>query len=236
MVVGHFAVGFAAKRVAPRVSLGTLQLASVFPDLLVCGLLFAGIEHIRITPGITVYSYLDAYDIAISHSLVMDVIWSALLAAVYFRRHHDSRGSWVLFVAVLSHWMLDVVSHRADMPIAPGVHRLLGLGLWNSLPATFAIEGALWLFGIVVYARATRRTDRLGTYGLWTVVSLLTLAWIALPFRPAPPSPLASVLRAAMFDLAVLAWAYWVDRHRAFAAVDRGSPVPGATVQNRNNP
>jgi membrane-bound metal-dependent hydrolase YbcI (DUF457 family) len=233
MVVGHFAVGFAAKRVAPCVSLGTLQLASVLPDLLVCGLLLAGVEHIRISPGITAYSYLDAYDIAISHSLMMDLIWAGLFAAAYFRRSRDSRGAWVLFAAVLSHWVLDVVSHRPDMPLAPGVHRSVGLGLWNSLPATFAIEGALWLFGIVVYARATRPTNRLGTYALWTVVSVLTLAWIAFPFRPAPPSPLASVIRAATFDLAVLVWAYWVDRYRAFRAL-RDWSLFRATVQHRN--
>ena len=70
MLVGHHAVGFAAKRVAPGVSLGTLQLASVFLDLIVFVDQLVGIEHARVTPGITAFSALDGYDVAISHSLV----------------------------------------------------------------------------------------------------------------------------------------------------------------------
>ena len=70
MLVGHHAVGFAAKWVAPGVSLGTLQLASVFLDLIVFVDQLVGIEHARVTPGITAFSALDGYDVAIGHSLV----------------------------------------------------------------------------------------------------------------------------------------------------------------------
>src|SRR5215475_3962007 len=133
MLVGHHAVGFAAKRIDPLVSLGTLQIACVFPDLVVSVDQLAGIEHARITPGITAFSPLDGYDIAISHSLVTVVLWSVVFAVLYFWWRRDVRSSVVLFAVVFSHWILDFVSHRAEMPLAPGVHQFVGLGLWNSI-------------------------------------------------------------------------------------------------------
>jgi hypothetical protein len=71
MLVGHFAAGFAAKRIASRVSLGTLQTAALFPDLLVFVDQLVGIEHARTTPGITAFSSLDGYDVAISDKCVV---------------------------------------------------------------------------------------------------------------------------------------------------------------------
>src|SRR5690242_3013072 len=144
MLVGHFAVGLAAKRIVPNVSAGTLVLAAVLADLLAFVFLIAGIEHVNITPGITAVNPIDCYDFAISHSLLMDAVWAALFAAAYFMWKRDVRVAWVLFAAVLSHWVLDWISHRPDMALAPGMHRYFGLGLWNSVPATLAVEGSLW--------------------------------------------------------------------------------------------
>ena len=107
MLVGHHAVGLGAKRFAPLVSLGTLQVACLFPDLLNFVDQIAGIEHARITPGITAFSALDGYDIAISHSLLTDVVWSGVFALGYFWWRRDLRGSTVLFAAVFSHWVLS---------------------------------------------------------------------------------------------------------------------------------
>src|SRR3989442_478926 len=129
MLVGHCAVAFVAKRVEPKISLGTLVLASMLADLLWCIFMIAGIEQVQFKPGTGAANYLVASDIAISHSLLTDAIWAALFAAAYFLRRHYPRGAWVLFLAVLSHWLLDFVSHRPDMPLAPGVPRYFGLGL-----------------------------------------------------------------------------------------------------------
>src|SRR5262245_38971579 len=133
MLVGHHAVGFAAKRLAPGMSLGTLLIASHVPDILVSIDQLAGIEHARITPGITAFSSLDAYDIAISHSLATNILWAVLLAFAYFGWRRRTQESLLLFAAVLSHWVLDFVSHRPEMPLIPGVSRYVGLGLWNSV-------------------------------------------------------------------------------------------------------
>jgi len=132
MFVGHFAIGLGAKHWAPKTSIGTLMFAALLADLLVFVFVAVGIEHIRIRPGINHVNALDLYDFAWSHSLVMDVVWAALLAAAYSLTRRYGRGAWVLFAGVLSHWDLDWPSHRPDMPLAPGFHRYYGLGLYNS--------------------------------------------------------------------------------------------------------
>jgi hypothetical protein len=151
----------------------------------------------------------------LSHSLLLDVVWAGAFAAVYFWRRQDRRAAWVIFAAVLSHWLLDWVSHRPDMPLAPGLARSYGLGLWHSVAATFVVEGALWLVAIVLYARVTYGQTRAGVFGFWGMIAVLTGLWIASLGGTPPPSVLAVGIVNSALGILVLAWAYWVDRLRA---------------------
>ena len=213
MFVGHFGVAFVAKRAEPSLSLGTLVLAAMLADLLWTVFMMVGVEQVAFKPGMGAVNYFDAVNIAMSHSLLMDAIWAAVFAAVYYSSRHRSRAAWILFAAVLSHWVLDVVSHRPDMPLAPGVPLFFGWGLWTSVPATLVVEGGFWLIAVVLYARAARPEHRVGIFAFWIGVALLTLLWhnnIAGPPPPPRTAPLGSLI---VFSLA-LAWAYWVDRLR----------------------
>src|SRR5215471_3057338 len=146
MLVGHYSVALIAKRVEPRLSLATAVLAAMLADFLWCFFLIGGIEEVRIKPGMTLSSgmraidVLEASNVAFSHSLATDIVWAALLAAVYFFWRRNTSGAWILFALVLSHWLLDFVSHPPDMPLAPGIDRYFGLGLWNSFAGTVAVE------------------------------------------------------------------------------------------------
>jgi hypothetical protein len=215
MLVGHFAVGLGAKPIAPRVSLGTLMLAAVVADLLFWAFVLLGVEHVRVSPGITATNALDLYDISLSHSLAMDIVWAALLGYAYFFRHGNARGAWVLAAVVLSHWVLDFVSHRPDMPLAPGIHTYLGLGLYNSRMRVLIVEGLLWVVGVVVYAHGTRPKNLAGLLGFWVVVILLTVLWIG-TLKGNPPSNLrAAGVSSLIFFSCVVAWVYWMDRVRS---------------------
>ena len=214
MLVGHIAVGMAAKRITPRVSLGTTVLAALLPDLLWCGFLLAGIEHVEIRAGRGAANYFGASDMAFSHSLLMDALWGALLAGAYFLARHYARGAWVLFAAVMSHWLLDFVAHRPDMALAPGVHRYFGLGLWNSVAATVMVEGGMWAIGIIIYVRATRARGRAGIYAFWIGAAFLTLAWYGNITGTPPPTPRAMAVSSLIFFSSVVAWAYWMNRLR----------------------
>lgn len=214
MFIGHFAVGLAAKPAVPKVSLGTLMVAGCLADLIWAPFLLLGLEQVAIKPGITAANHLDLVKIAFSHSLLMDMVWATLLAVAYYARRRDRCAAWVLLALVLSHWVLDFISHRPDMPLAPGLEARYGLGLWNSVPATLLVEGLVWLGGILLYARATRPSGRTGTYVFWVVVVLLTAMWYLSLHAPPPPSLRAVFIGNVITFWTVIAWAYWVNRLR----------------------
>jgi hypothetical protein len=213
MFIGHFAVGFAAKKAAPKVSLGTLILSAQLLDLLWPIFLLLGIEHVRINVGDTVFTPLDLYDYPISHSLVTVLGWSLLVALIYFGVKKYRQGAIILGVAVFSHWFLDFITHRPDLPIAPGSSTFLGLGLWNSFAGTVIVEGLLFLIAVILYARSTEATDKTGTYAFWGLVVFLGLIWISNMVGPPPPSSDAIAYVSLLMWLFV-PWGYWIDRHR----------------------
>jgi hypothetical protein len=215
--VGHLALGFAGKRIEPAGSLGTWMLAVMLADLLVFPFLIAGIEHTGALHGVTTNRF--AGDVPYSHSLLMDVVWAALFAAGYYVLRRHSRAAWLLFAAVLSHWVLDVISHRPDMALAPGVRVRLGLGLWNSVPATLIVEGGAWLLAVIVYVRASRAKNRVGVFALWIGIVLLTLSWYSNITAGMDPNPVRAGISGLVFFSIVIAWAYWIDRARAFTRV-----------------
>src|SRR5262249_10756160 len=152
------------------VSLGTLVLAAQLPDGVWPILLLLGWEQVAIEPGITAVTPLDFVSYPYSHSLVAAVLWAGLLAGGYYALRRNRKGALWLGPLVRSHWVLDLVSHRPAMPLWPDGPRV-GLGLWNSLPATLAVEFALFGAGAWIYASATRARDRWGGVLLWVFVA-----------------------------------------------------------------
>jgi hypothetical protein len=214
MFIGHFAVGLAAKRVAPAVSLGTLFLAVQLADLLWPTFLLLGLEKVEIEPGVTRVTPLDFISYPYSHSLVALLGWAALLGVGYMvARRAGFSAALTLGLLVLSHWVLDVVSHRSDMPVTLHGPRRLGLELWDSLPATLAVEFLLFAFGVVLYLRSTEARDRIGRWAFWGLVAFLVVVYLANLFGPPPPSVPAVAWGAQALWL-LIAWGYWVDRHR----------------------
>jgi membrane-bound metal-dependent hydrolase YbcI (DUF457 family) len=212
--IGHFAVGFAAKRAAPRTSLAVLFTAAQLADLLWPVLVAVGIEQVRIDPGNTAFTPLDFVSYPYSHSLLLLVVWGLLIAAVYRAvSGHNGRAAATLFLLVVSHWVLDWVTHRPDMPLYPGGPKL-GLGLWNSPGATVAVEVLMFAAGVVVYARATRPRDRAGRWSFAALVIAL-LAVYAANVLSGPPPSVSAVWQAGIPGAALLlVWSWWADRHR----------------------
>jgi len=203
----------AAKRAEPRVSLGTWFIAAQLADLLWPILVLLGIERVEVVPGITVVTPLDFVSYPWSHSLVMLATWGVLLGLIYAGRGERGLAGSLLAVLVLSHWVLDVASHRPDMPLAPGVGPKLGFGLWNSRPATLAVELGLMALGVAVYARTTAPRDRAGTWAFWSLVGFLLAIYLGNVFGPPPPSA-AAVAWSGIAMWLLIAWGYWIDRHR----------------------
>ncbi len=213
MFVGHFAVGFGAKRAAPGVSLGTLFLAAQFLDLLWPTFLLLGLESVRIAPGITAVTPLDFVSYPWTHSLAAAAAWGALFGGLFWLIRRRLRDAALLALAVVSHWVLDFLTHRPDLQLRPGSATRVGLELWASLPATLTVELALFLAGVVLYARATRARDRAGRIGFAALVAFLLVAYFAALFGPPPPGVAALGWGGQSVWLLVL-WGYWLDRHR----------------------
>jgi hypothetical protein len=213
MFIGHFGLGFAAKRVAPRVSLGTAFLAAQFADLLWPGFLLLALESVRISPGATAVTPLVFESYPISHSLLGIVGWAMALGAAYALLRKDNRGALVVAALVISHWLLDAVVHVSDLPLAPGSDLRVGLGLWQSHAATLAIELPLFVAGIWLYVRATRAKDRIGRYSLIGLVAFLALVDLANLLGPPPPS-VEAIAWVGNAQWLLVAWGYWVDAHR----------------------
>jgi len=219
MFLGHYGVAFAARRAAPRTSLGTTIFAAQFLDELWPVLLLLGLEQVRIVPGLMAASALDFVSYPISHSLATAAGWGALIGAGYFAVRRYGRGAWVVGASVASHWLLDAPMHRPDLPLWPGSATLVGGGLWNSVAVTWLVEGILFAAGVALYVRGTRARDRVGSWGLWAMVALLAVAFAG--GGSAPPSERALALMTLSLWLFV-PWGWWVDRHREPVATSPG--------------
>ncbi len=214
MFIGHIAVAFAAKKGTPRTSLGTLLMAAQLPDLLWPIFLLTGLEHATISPGNTAVTPIAFVDYPISHSLLADFGWGLVLAGLYAIVKKNVRGAVWLGALVISHWILDAISHRPDMPLAPGTGIYFGLGLWNWRFGTVLVEAILLLLGVLLYAAITRPRDRIGAVALWSFVAVIAAIYIANLLSPPPPSVTVVALAGLGFWLFV-AWAAWIDRHRS---------------------
>jgi membrane-bound metal-dependent hydrolase YbcI (DUF457 family) len=221
MLLGHYAVALAAKRYAPRTSLGTLVLAAQFLDLLWPMFVLLGWERVNIVPGLMAASPFDFVYYPVSHSLLTAALWGVLLGGGYYVLRRNRRSAIVIAVAVLSHWLLDALMHRPDLPLWPGSATKVGFGLWNSVAATVAIEGLLLLIGLLMYVRATRPRDRTGTVALAAMVVLLAVIFVSGFFAP-PPMSARWVALAGIGLWLFVPWAYWIDAHRAASRVHGG--------------
>jgi membrane-bound metal-dependent hydrolase YbcI (DUF457 family) len=211
--LGHYAVALAAKRAAPRTSLGTLFLSVQLADMLWPVFLLTGWERVRIVPNPDPFLnfVFDAYPI--SHSLLTLVAWGVVFALLYRMRTGYARGAIVVALGVVSHWVLDVVVHRPDMPLYPGGPKL-GLGLWSSVTGTVVIEGLMLLASLWIYLGTTRARDGVGRYGFFALIVVVTLSYVASIFSPPPPSTLALSIGGIVFGWLFVGWAAWADKHR----------------------
>jgi hypothetical protein len=219
MFLGHVAVGLAAKRAAPTTSLAVLVLAAQLADTVWPVLVGLGVEQVAIDPGNTRVTPLNFISYPYSHSLLMMVLWAIAFASC-FGLSRGQRTVSILAALVVSHWLLDVVTHRPDMPFTPTGPKF-GLGLWNSIAGTFIVELPMYAVGVWMYVSATRPRDRIGTWAFGSLAAFLVVVYLANIFGPPPPS-VAAVWVGALVGMSVLTlWAWWADRHR----VHRASPT-----------
>ncbi len=212
MFVGHLAAAFAAKRLEPKLPLAALVAATFGLDVIWPVFIMTGVETVQVAPGITAFTPIDFVSYPWSHSLLLAIGWGGL-AAWMTSRQGTSRMGLVIGALVVSHWVLDWVSHRPDLPLWPGGPKA-GLGLWYSIPATIAVEGALLAIGVALYVRVAPARDRVGVWALWSLVAVMAAIWLSGPVSPPPPSVLAIGITGIAGEVVFVSWARWIEKHR----------------------
>ena len=214
MFLGHFAVGFASKRWARNTNLGWLLLAPLLLDALWPLFVLLGLERFQIAPTGNPFLNLSFEHYPWSHSLLMAVGWGVLLALLWYRAKGDRVAAGVLGAGVVSHWLLDWITHLPDMPLWPG-GPLAGLGLWNSVAGTVAVEVAMLGIAALLYLRVTRSRDRIGAVGIWAYLALLGALYVeSLLVPPPPPGSERTIAMVALLAALLAPLAGWIDRHR----------------------
>jgi hypothetical protein len=223
--LGHYGVALALKRAEPKLSLGTLFVAVQLADLLWGGFVLLGWEHARIVPGHTPVTPFEFVSYPISHSLLAAISWSVVAAAFYYSwPTRDTTRHWqaasVVGVAVLSHYVLDVLVHIPDLPLSGNDSPKLGLGLWNYPVASMLAELLFLGIGLAIYL--AYRSHRHPVRGTRLIVLMLVLigTYFASLYGPVPPSMTAVAVSVIIIVLAAAALAAWADRRATPAELE----------------
>jgi hypothetical protein len=213
--VGHYGVSFAASRADRRLPLWLTFLSVQWVDVMWAIFVLTGVERVRIVPGITATSPLDLYYMPFTHSLTASLAWSAL-AALAFAWLARPAGQWktaaLLGATVFSHWMLDLIVHRPDLPLYDNTAKV-GLGLWNYPVPAFLLEAAILFGGIFLYWKCVPTRGRRIMLLVFGLIMLLIQASV---FFGPPPSSSREIAMMALISYAAFAWgAYRITQVRA---------------------
>ncbi len=213
MFIGHYGVGFAAKKIDDKPSLGTMFIASQFIDLLFPIFLLLGWEQVKIEPGITSINPLNFVYYPYSHSFIGVFVWAVLFGAVYYLIRRNHKMSLLLSGLVFSHWFLDLIVHIPDLPIAPWSSMKFGFGVWNSFVFSVLIEGLIFAGGAYLYIKSTRAKNKTGIFALWGLIIFLAVIYV-MNLVSAPPPNAEAIAYVGFSQWIIIAWAYWIDKNR----------------------
>jgi len=211
--IGHAAVGFASRAATPRACLGWLLPAPFLLDLLWPVFVLLGIEKTTIEHGANSFLNLSFDSYPWSHSLAMAVVWAVLYGALAHFFTGDRSIGVAAALGVASHWICDAIVHRPDLPLWPGSSIYVGMGLWNSVPGTLAVEVPMFAAGVWLYGRATRPKDATGRWALAALVAFFLVFYAGAAFGPPPPN-MTAVAVGTLALLILVPWGIWIDRHR----------------------
>jgi len=208
MFIGHYALGLGAKKIDRLPSLAIMFIAVQLLDLLWPIFVLAGIETFEIQPGNTALTLLNFTYYPYSHSLLMAIAWGILFAIIYYLFTKNKKGSFLICMLVISHWVLDFITHRADLQLSPFGNTKVGLGLWNHPVIEIIVEVGLFILGAYFYFTTVKPKRRIAFWSL--IIFLLAIHFINI-FGPPPPSINAVAWSANLMWIFVV-WAWWVEK------------------------
>lgn len=214
MFLGHFAVGFAAKKLYAKPGLGTYFIAVQLLDLLWPTFLLLGIEKAELSHDAANPIPLSFTHYPISHSLATVLGWGILFGFAYALIKKNAKAAILLGICVVSHWLLDLVVHVPDLPLYPGDSPLVGLGLWRSKIVTLILELVLFSMSVWMYLTSTTAKNKTGIFATWSLIIFFIVIHLLNTFG-APPPDIKAVAWAGQLQWLFVIWAYWSDRNRS---------------------
>jgi hypothetical protein len=216
MFVGHYGVSLTAKAAKNSIPLWVLFVAVQLLDVCWSFFVLLGIEKVRIVPGITATNPLDLYYMPYTHGLIGALLWSIAAGVAYkiFRKADGWPPAALVGTAVFSHWVLDGLVHRPDLPLYDNSFKV-GLGLWNYPALAFGLEIIFLFGGMYLYMRATKAIARAGRFGIVIFGFLILAVQAVVFFGPPPSSDKSAAVTALVVYFAFAAIAYWLERKRA---------------------
>jgi len=215
MFAGHIGAALAIGRAEPRVNVGVFVAAALLPDLLLWVFVLLGCESVSI-PADFADAHQAWFTFPYSHGLLASFFWSALAGVFAFFIYSSVEGKWrvaaLVAAAVLSHWALDAIVHRPELPLLGPASRSVGAGLWNHMRAALSLEASIVIVGLWLFISGTALT-RARSFAL-VALTLLTLIFTAagMTLAPAPPSAAAMAISSLATLALVCAAAYWCGR------------------------
>ena len=228
MFIGHFGLGMAAKKYIPEISLGVLFLSVQLVDLLWPIFLLMGLEEVRIEPGFSAVNPFNMVNYPITHSLLGGLLWSIAFGGIYYFIKKSKRVGLFLAGGVISHWFLDLLMHKPDLPIYPGGAKF-GFGIWDSVPLTIAVEFLFFAGGIYLYLKTTRAIDKAGVWSFWSLMVFLSVGWLGSIYGPAPSS-VDELAYSALTVWIIILWGFGIDKHRLPVALKTESESGSTSI------
>lgn len=211
MFVGHYSASFIAKAIAPTVPLWLLLVAAQLVDIAWGLLVLSGVEHATLDATLP-SNPLVLQHMPYTHSLVATFVWSLIAFAIAHKAFRfDVRESMVVALVVASHWFLDLLVHRPDLPLLVNAPKL-GFGLWNLPAIAYGFEVLLMLLAVWFCTRAmpVRADRRRYWHGLALILAVIQAGT---SFGP-NPSSLSGIVASALLLYFVIPWAgRWVEHH-----------------------
>jgi len=219
MFIGHYGVALAAKKLDKSIPLGLLFFATQFVDILFFVFVLVGVERVSIVPGITAVSPFDFTYYPYSHGLMASLLWAGLFFVVFKitpskSGSRNNRIALVVAAIVLSHFFLDVIVHRPDLPLFGDNSYKLGLGLWNYVIISSLIEILILAVGLWLYLKSTKGITFGGEYGMIIFSVFLIVMLMTSLFIPPPPDIMGLAIFGLVYQLMMVGVVSWLDRKR----------------------
>ena len=217
MFAGHVGAALAIGRAAREVNVGVFVGAALLLDLVLWLLVLLGLESVAV-PANFASTHQPEFVFPYSHGLLASVLWSAIAGAAALLACSDRptlkwRVAVLVAAAVFSHWLLDALVHRPEMPLTGGTSPMVGLALWNSLYAALGVEALVVAMGLLLFVPGCG-LSRSRSLGL-TALTLVILAFTAIGMTVAPPPPSALAMAGtSLATLGVVCGLFcWLGRH-----------------------